>query len=284
MNNDSKNENFDTTIQDNLKTEEPKSKGEGMAKRIITAALLSFCFSFTLFVFAPLEAYIANVNDFWFSIACVLPAVVLAFALFFVLSFLLCAFLPEVLRDIVVTLIFAGTVGLYIQGNFLVKGYPAMTGEPIDWALMTGRGVINTVFWVALFALSLLFLFLKKPAFKTVIRSVSLIIVGVQIITLGSMLLTTRLKNSGTYYLSDEGLFDLSEQENIIVIVSDTFEATYLKKALERNPDIKEDLRDFTFFEDTSGISTITYLSMATIMTGEIFPLNANSYEGYRAC
>lgn len=257
---------------------------DSMSKRIITSVLLSFCFSFNLFVFAPLESYISNANDFWFSISNIVPFVIILFISFFIISFLLCSFLPRILRNIITALIFAGTVGLYIQGNFLVRGYPTMTGEPIDWSTMINRGIINTVFWVVLFALVITLMILNKQIFRTIVRSVSLIIAGIQLVTLGSMLITNDLHNDGYYYLSEENMFDISEKDNIIVIVSDTFEASYLKKALERNPELSDDLKDFTLYEDASGVSTLTYLSMATILTGNIFPLDADSADGMRAC
>ena len=67
-----------------------------------------------------------------------------------------------------------------------------------------------------------------------------------------------------------------------MVFVVDTFETDHFARAIEEFPEIKEDLKNFIYYPDTTGISTYTYLSMATLMSGEIFPLGEGYFGGLR--
>lgn len=248
------------------------------------SVLLSLGFSFNLFVFGPVEAYIGNATDFWFGLDAVLPAILVCFACFFLLPFAVCRMLRGRAREIAHCLLFSATVALYVQGNFLAGGYPILDGEAIDWGTMVGKGVINTVIWVVIFALPLAIWALRKNAAQLCLRIGALVILGLEVVTLGTLFATTQMPNGIQCYLSTEDMFDLSAQENVVVVLSDTFEASYMRRALEENPALENDLKDFIFYENTTGVSSLTYLSMSTLMTGEIFPVGADAVQGMRAC
>lgn len=250
--------------------------------------LLSLCFSFNLCVFAPLESYLANISEFWFSLVSFLPFIILVFLIIAALIFLTVFLLPKKLKLIAISLVFSATVGLYIQGNFLTKGYPSLNGEAIPWGQMYGKGIINTIIWIVVFALPIVIMFFKKDVFKSAIKFASIVIIGLEIVTLSTMLFTTDLSkntpNVDKIYFSTENQFNFSKKENIIMIVSDTFESNYLERALTEFPELKKDLTDFTYYPDTTGVSTMSYLSMATLMTGSIYPTKGDLYDGMNTC
>lgn len=64
-------------------------------------------------------------------------------------------------------------------------------------------------------------------------------------------------------------MYSLSQEENILVVVSDTFESSYFARALEEDPSLKDDFKDFIYYHDTTGVSTFTNLSLPVLFTGE---------------
>ncbi|MDL2289761.1 hypothetical protein LJB83_03260, partial [Clostridia bacterium OttesenSCG-928-F22] len=148
------NQSIDTNNTSATSTTDKNTKKQDL----ICAILLSVCFAFNLFVFAPVEVYIANIDDIWFGQDAFLWIVLLFFVAAFAISFILTRFIKGKARLVIVALIFSLTVALYVQGNFLAGGYPIMDGETIPWDTMVGKGIVSTLIWLVIFAIPLLVL------------------------------------------------------------------------------------------------------------------------------
>lgn len=95
---------------------------------------LAACFSFTLLFFAPLELYLGNRQEFWFSLETLLPVFIGLFLLSTgLITGILFCFRGRA-RVLLTALLFALTLGVYIQGNYMAGGYPLLTGAEIDWS------------------------------------------------------------------------------------------------------------------------------------------------------
>ncbi|SCJ60222.1 Phosphoglycerol transferase and related proteins%2C alkaline phosphatase superfamily [uncultured Clostridium sp.] len=252
----------------------PEREGWGLA------LLLAIGFAFNIAVFAPLEIYVSNVSEFWFGMDTLLPAVGIGFVLTGMVTLLLCRFLPGRGRNIARSLFFSLLIALYIQGNFLSGGYPIMDGEAIPWDEMVGRGWANAALWLLILAGPLVLLVLKEKAFQLLVKAGTVLVLGIETVTLGILLVATPLPSGTSCYLSTEQMYRLSPDENIVVVVSDTFEAAYMQRALREFPELAQDLRGFTFYPNTSGVSAWTYLSMGTMLTGEVFPVGKGMLDG----
>ncbi|MCL2487065.1 MAG: LTA synthase family protein [Oscillospiraceae bacterium] len=251
---------------------------------LAAALLVSAAFSFNLMVFAPLDSYLSNAAEFWFGLNDILPVVGLAFLAVFAAGFLLCYLLPGRLRLVALAVTFSATLAMYIQGSFLMGGYPLLDGEPIDWGGMKTTAVYNTLIWLIVFALPMVLAFAREKMFKTFASAVSGIIIGIGVLTLTFSLVTTPWPTGNNVYLSTEGQFNIPKKGAVVTVLSDTFESGYLERALKEYPELKDDLAGFIFYPDTAGISTLTYLSMATLMTGEVFPLGKDMKSGMADC
>ena len=78
---------------------------------------------FTLFVFAPLDQYLSNADEFWFSLGDILPWLALAGLAVFAVITLLSAFLPTKASIAFRAAVYACSFMAYIQGNLLVINY-----------------------------------------------------------------------------------------------------------------------------------------------------------------
>ena len=245
-------------------------------KNIFNSLLISFSFMFNLFIFGPVEFYLTNVYDFWFSIKSILPILLIVGIIIFFIIFCLLTFLKDKKRKIFVIVLLGLYLGLYIQGNFLNKGYGKMDGSIIEWDKMIQKGIINTIIWIVLF---IPFVFIKP--IKTNIKPVSNIIFGyvllVQIVTIFVVYVgQSRMDLDKEFYLDNTNAFEMSSKENTIIYMADTIQSDYLIRAIDENEEFKEELKDFVRFDNATTCSLLTAMSFPSILTGENLQVGMN--------
>ncbi len=259
-------------------------KNKSRANNLTLSLIVSFCLSFSLFIFAPVEIYCSNSNDFWFELKFVMPAFLLFFAACFAVTFLLCFLFRGRLGTVILSVLFALAFASYIQGNFLAMGYPELNGESIDWENMRGTEIVSMLFWGITFVASLFLSRFKEPLFKKGAKIICVIIAAVQVVTLGTLAFSVELPKKENYYFSSEKMLDFSKQGNIITIIPDSMQSKYLTRALEEYPEFKDVFDGFTYFPDTVSTSSFTVSSIPTLFTGMELPLNCSGKEGMRQC
>ena len=226
---------------------------------------------FTITVFGPLELYITNRTDLWFSfkdtvlISCIMAAFVLA------ITGGIALILPKRFRSGYGALLFIITIGLYLQGNYLNISYGVLDGNAIDWSSYGTYAVLDTAFWIALFCGSAL-LWKKKCAIFRIIQIYgSLFIIAMQLLTLSYLILsssawTTKITD---HYLSTEGMYEIAEQDNVIIFVLDAFHQPILESLMEEFPEKYDSLfADFTQFSNASTGGHSTWAGMPAMITG----------------
>lgn len=236
----------------------------------ISGILAILVFIFNLLIFAPIEIYCTNEQEFWFDLSDILPVI-------FILSLITLGGLLLILkvikknkRHIFVRVLTILTIGLYIQGNFMNFGYGKLDGRVILWNEMILKGIINTVIWLAIIAFSFCIKKLRNKEFFYIFASItSIAIILIQTSTLSVLLINKDNSNSKNIGLVNTNIFNFSKENNIVVIMADTFEGEYMNDVLRRNAEIKEKLKDFTYYDNCTGTSFFTFSSMPMLMTGE---------------
>lgn len=71
--------------------------------------------------------------------------------------------------------------------------------------------------------------------------------------------------------ISAEEFFTLSRQQNVLMILMDTFQSEYLEEVLEIRPDLAEGLQGFSYFPDTLGVATSTFMSIPAVHSGKAY-------------
>lgn len=238
-------------------------------QRFLLALFLALAATYNFFIYNPIEAYITNADDFWFEFSALLPAIVLFSILSFAVIFLLIRLLPKKASAFVSAIVFSFTLSLYIEYNFLVTGYPIMDGGAVNWSSLADKGTLSTVIWVVLIAIALLAALWKTEIFRKVVTFLSGVLLGMLVVSTVSLFVASPPAGKSNVGLSSEDMYSLSQEENILVVVSDTFESSYFARALEEDPSLKDDFKDFIYYHDTTGVSTFTNLSLPVLFTGE---------------
>ncbi len=268
------------------KTAAPKpGKEKNIRGRIITSLLCGLTPALALILRPVISFYLSNEGEFWFRLGDVLPDILLVFLGAAVFATLIHFLLPDgrrlSLRLWFAAAVAAGTLCAFIQDHFLSGYLPALTGEEIDWSIYSGWNRISLVLWGGIFVAFLLLVIFRPRFMKgTVYALLALLLCSETIIGVVDIA-TAKHENRriGTYF-NQKGMYETSAEGNIVVLVTDTFEATYMNEILEKYPDCKDFLQDVTYYDNTSGISVFTYFSYPKILTGQDFPLGKTFMEG----
>ena len=246
-----------------------------MKKLLNNGLLISILFFVcTVTIFGPLELYVANSNEFWFSFTDILSI----FAVLALLSFIVLYVIGKLFhgkgRDLYAVILFAVTLCLYIQGNYANMDYGTLDGTAIDWNAYTGYAVVDTLGWILLIAIIVL-LWKKKTDFLHKAQKIlSLFIIAIQLLTLGYLTLSTNVfADKSNYFLSTEGMYEISENENIIIFILDAFDDAYFQKIYADDSETYDKIfEDFTYFDNTTVAAARTKAALPTIITGEAYP------------
>jgi len=249
-------------------------KKENRFSGMLPGIVLVLTASFVLAVYAPLELWVTNQSEFWFDFKDLLTPVILVFSACSVggigLLFLLrmagkrcyCAAL---------TLGFAVLIGLYVQGNFLAGSLPPLDGTKVDWSAYPVQRALSWILWISVLAAAaaLFFLVKEKGVLKAVLYGslVVFLLLGTSLVTL---FLTTKMEDKdGELLCTVEGEFELSTNQNLIVLMLDAANQTTFEEELALRPELREEFDGFTAFSDTLATYPFTSRAVPAILSGQ---------------
>ena len=244
--------------------------------------LLSLLVSVTFCIFGPLEIVLSNSFEFWFQVSEIFPTVLIFFGATFAILFL-CLSLISTFSDFVFPLIFGFGLALYIQGNFTFVDYGVMDGTPIDWNSFGAWPVINILLWIVLILTPVVFFVVKRDLCRKVMFYVSIGLILVQFLTLGTLFLTMRDESKSNFTVSTNNLLELSNGKNIVVILADGFDGQTFAEIMEEDPSLVGAFDGFTYYADTCGTSLWSQESGITLLTGNQFTVGPSFTENVDA-
>lgn len=259
--------------------EEKTSWTKRWPRRWALNASVSLLVCFTFLLFGPLQLYLTNISDLWFTITDILPMLLLSFTIVFLCLIGVLSVVNEKFHSILCALVFGLGIALYIQGNFLAIRYGVLDGTTIAWEEYTLYGIVDTLAWVLCFIIPLGLLRWKRELFLTAAKLISICIVCVQLITLATLLFTTDLRKEDQILTTDH-LFDMSTEKNIVLLILDEFDASYFNTIIAQDPTISEAFDGFTYFPNTVGMFLKTMPSIPYILTGRPYD-NSVPYKEY---
>ncbi len=266
---------------------EAKKKDRG---RILTSLLCGLGVAVTLVLRPILSFYLANEGEFWFRLGDVIGAILLIFGGAALITFLVHFLLPgksrKSLRLLFAVLMCAGAICVYIQNHFMSSYLPLLTGDVIDWSLYSGWNIGSIALWIGLFGIFLAGYAVRPQLTKSITYALFALLLVVESVTCGVELLTAKHENvkEKEVYFSSEGLYETSDAGNVVVLISDTFEGTYMNEILERYPEYRELLSDCTYYDNVTGVSVFTHYSYAKLMTGQDYPMGDTIQPSIRKC
>lgn len=255
------------TVENKIKT------GRGIPAPAIS---LSFALSFMLFLYAPLELYFENKSEYWFDLRQLFPVCFLMFAVMFAVSVLVMTIIRLIntrLYHIAAAIYLIVYLCTYVQGNYLISNLPPLDGSPVPWDLYDYQRKYCIILWIVVTAaVLLLWKLAHTKALINCARWLPAAISAVLVITLGVVCLTNRgFDRKLSIAVSTDYELEMSADRNFVILVLDSMDGGKLEQMFADHPEYSEELKDFTYYNNTMGLYPYTYFAVPYIISGDWF-------------
>ena len=256
---------------------ERKNKSKKITwQQLAPGIFLSLGISFILFFYAPIELYCSNLDEFWFDFAVLLKMCLAMFGtslLVLLIGYVILLWIHPVVYRIGL----AGGLILflccYVQGEFLIRDLPTLTGSDIDWNSYPGLRMGSILLWVITVTVVILLLALlrkKQQMFENVLMFVCGVMTLMLLVTAVSVVVSTdTTKKESQLYVTEKDEFSMSQDENFVILVLDTLDSREFSQLLSEDSGYQETFKDFTYFENTTGTYACTINAIPFILSGE---------------
>ena len=250
-------------------------------KKFLSTELIPLSFSLTLCVFIPLDIYLTNSEEIWFSAKDIFPYTILGAVLSFILLCLCEKILPAKGRKYFQAALFGLTVGFFMQSYVFNPNYKLVDFVQANWENYSKENLLNLIIW-AYFLLVLIY-FLKKYSVEKILatgKTLCVILVAVQIFSLCYVEANNSSDKRDYNVLTTANLLNVSSKDNIIVLILDMFDKNTFEEIRQKEPELVSQLDGFTFYPDAISIFGFTDYSLPQMLTGKAYD-NSQSYSDY---
>lgn len=261
-------------------------------KNLINIVLISLFASFSYMFFAPTEYYFVNLEEVWYDLYTALPLMLFAWIVVFAVLALIGFAVKKsgTITNIYGWLLTALSICLYVQGNFIIVRYDVMNGEEIEWNKYAGYNWSSIVAWGGIIVLCTILFVRFRQEGKAL--KIAKIILGCMILNELFTLVVTGTQSHGFAPKRElvgvtEGKWDYSENENLLILLLDTFDSRILEASLkeydsdEMRTYVDDIFENFTFYRDNMGIFSLTDYAVPQILTGELYLGEGETYSEY---
>ena len=253
--------------------------------QLLPGVFVSLAISFLIFLYAPVDLFCANVSEFWFDFSTLLLTAFGMFAVCFAVLFVV-YLIALLIHPYVYRIVLAGGLVLfictYVQGNFMIDRLPTLDGTSIWWGKYDILRKDTLILWAVVSTVVLVaMIVLKRQKFINAVMFVSGCMTLMLLVTACSTVLTSgALQPKLHLHVSVEEEFELSQNENFVILVLDTADSREFSALLEEHPEYRDVFADFTYFENTTGTYTSTLNAIPFILSGEWYE-NEGSFQEY---
>ncbi len=266
-----------------------KTYAPSWKERALYGFFAALFFTFTIFFVAPLEivagsasSLIYGLSDVWWIL--IAPGLGMIAFITLVLTILRG-------RAFNIALLLVVAVGLcaYVQALVLNYGLPAADGATIVWADHMVMQVVSSIVWIALIVGALTFSIVRARRAQGVAAIVSVFLVVVQAVGLASLAIApsngagegAQASAGGKVVMTEDQLFTVNPNHNVIVFILDTYDTSYLTSVLNRNPDALKDFTGFVNYENATSAMIPTRFAIPEMMTGQM-PSFSEAFSTYK--
>ena len=263
----------DLNAKDGVKT---KGKIRTILEDMVPALFITLSGCFMVCIYAPLDLYFNNKNEFWFNGSTLSAQLIRLFCYAVpavLLVYLVSRLISKKLYTGVLFITLTAFICSYIQGNFRIANLPPMDGSPVDWTIFTTENCITLIIWVIITALlAFIYKYVRAKGFRSVVIIISCVLSAVLSISLFSAYMSSRhIVKNNIIVSSTDHEFDVSDTENFYILVLDAVDADIYRNVCEYHPEYREWFEDFTFFPNTTSVYPFTSRAIPQILSGYAF-------------
>ena len=284
---------IEPNIISSAKTRHARQEENGWAlswpKRLAYAALVALFFTFTVLVVAPYELVAGGSGSLMFGLSDVwLPLALAGLCVAVVLSLVLSCVRGKVF-DIALLLVFSLGLCAYVQVMTMNGALPSADGRAVDWSGYMGISVVSALMWLAVLVGVLALGHRKRLFARAGAAAVSVFLVLVQAVGVAGLFLAPPAQGADALgdaaateqvSVTQEGLFDVSSKNNVVVFVLDMFDTRQAQHLMDEYPESFAGLEDFTFFSNVTGSMIPTRYAVPFLLTGQL-PEKGEAFSQY---
>jgi len=254
-------------------------------QQLLPGIFISLAISFILFIYAPVELYCSNLDEFWFDFGVLMRLAASMFAVSMILlivGYVILLLIHPVVYRLGLAAGLLLLVCTYVQGNFLITKLPPLDGTNINWNDYLFLRRESLLLWVtALMIIVGLLIFLKGRMFENVLMFISGCMTLMLLVTCVSLVISNPpQKESTQLYVTQKDEFTMSQNENFVILVLDCFDSREFTELLSDHPEYRETFADFTYFENMTAAYSCTKRSIPFILGGDWYE-NQGSFTEY---
>ena len=238
-------------------------------KKFALGVLVALLFSFTLVLVAPLHVQTTNQLEFAYSSAELFKALLPFFVIMLAGLSALLAALRANTYQVLLSVLFALSLLLWLQGNILVWDYGALDGREIDWTGMWFFGLLDGAMWVLGLGLAIYF---SNWMARNLVGVGSIFLILIQCVSMYSDLSNaSAVDRTGKYRVDTHEKLAFSSDKNVIVIVVDAFQTDIFQELIDEEPALKDSFDGFVYFRNSVSGFRQSYPSIPNILTATYF-------------
>ena len=267
--------------------DDPRRKGTAIKwpVRLLLSALVSLFTVGTLVIVAPLEIVAASSSDFFFTPGDIANAFIPMSVGVIAIVAVVLSLIPRKPFLYALAAVFALGVCFYVQAMAMNTGLPIADGKEVNWTKFDPIAMWTLAVWIAIFVVCLVLTYLRPAVARGVftLGALALVIVqgaGVYALTTDSDFLDAK-PESTKIVPTEEGMFDLAEENNVVVFVLDTFDTAYMESTLEQFPTILDGFTGFTWYKNSVGSVIPTRYAIPFLLTG-VWPDTDKTWKDWR--
>lgn len=244
--------------------------------KLKSAYILSLAVCFMFFVYAPVEFYLTNQDEFWYDLWVLLPIMLCVFLPCAAICMIVFRFLYRhsmKLYQAAVGFLFVVFVCSYIQGNYMIKYLPVLDGNRIDWSLYPEGRVQSIILWIAVVLIvGAGYRFLSGKRLCIVIQTVSICMMLMFAVTLVTLCVTNDgLKRKENACVTTDYEFAMSSDQNFIILLIDTLDGGAFSDVAAGNGEMESVFEDFTYYDNAVSAYPHTKYNIPFLLSGMWF-------------
>lgn len=242
--------------------------------KLKAAVILSVATCFMFFLYAPLELYFTNKDEFWYDVWVLFPIMFCVFLLFTAICIIGFSVVYKYVQKLfyaAVLFLFILFVCSYVQGNYFIKYLPVFDGRAIDWSLYAGVGRMQSVILWCVVTGAVVFLWKKLPTERVcqVIQTVSVCMLLLFLVTLSTLCITKQgLESKTNVCVTTEHEMEMSKDQNFIILLMDALDGGAFSDMVVGNKELEGVFEDFTYYDNTVSAYPHTTYNVPFILSG----------------
>ena len=233
----------------------------------------SVIFFLIVFFLQPLDIYLHNIDEIPISLWDSLLSMLYFLPFLLAVGYLFYCF-PVFIAKLLGTLIAAINISSYLQLMFFNKYVGQIIGGDYSWREHSVYTFLTLGVWVAIIIISIFLLFGFNKKTELIFVFLNIVISSLLFVSLISLFVTApkgafeKRGEKPFYYLSNEEQFTVGTGENVIFLIADSVDNSFVKEIMSDEISFFNEFKDFTLYTDTCSVYDFTNYSVPQILYG----------------